>query len=125
MENVTTTDHPPNSPAKMQTDMAYEEIVVTTPLKHRVTVQMKNLGDDVWDMSLSYVNQVRRVGKFKGKEFAIDAATKKAIEIADAPPSTGSVMCGDDDPACQKPTTVAHEAPRLKASKKKTPFKSP
>ena len=105
----------------MQNDMAYEEIVITTPLKRRVTVQMKNLGDDVWDTSLSYVNQVRRVGKFKGKEFAIDAATKKAIEIADAPPSTGSVTCGDDDPACQKPTAAAHEAPHLKASRKKRP----
>jgi len=61
----------------MQTGMAYEEIVITTPLKRKVKVQMKNLGDDVWDTSLSYVNQVRRVGKFKGKEFAIDAATKR------------------------------------------------
>ena len=71
----------------MQTDMAYEEIVVSTPRKRKV--QMKNLGDDVWDTSLFYANQVRRVGKFKGKDFAIDAARKKAIEIADAPPSTG------------------------------------
>lgn len=105
--------------------MAHEEIVVTIPLKRKVKVQMKNLGDDVWDTSLFYVNQVRRVGKFKGKDFAIDAATKKAIEIADAPPSTGSVICGDDDPACKKPIAAAHEAPRLKALKKKIPLKSP
>jgi len=109
----------------MRTDMAYEEIVVTTPLKRKVKVQMKNLGDDVWDTSLFYANQVRRVGKFKGKDFAIDAATKKAIEIADAPPSTGSVICEDDDPACKKPIAATHEAPRPKASKKKTPLKSP
>lgn len=103
----------------MRTDMAYEEIVVTTPLKRKVQVQMKDLGDDVWDTSLFYVNQVRRVGKFKGKDFALDAATKKAIEIADAPPSTGSVICGDDDPACKKPIAATNETPRLKASKKK------
>jgi|SRR5580693_4324454 hypothetical protein len=100
--------------------MAYEEIVVTTPLKRKVKVQMRNLGDDVWDTSLFYANQVRRVGKFKGKDFAIDAATKKAIEIADAPPSTGSVIGGDDDTACEKPTAATHEAPRRKVSKKKT-----
>ena len=98
--------------------MAYEEIVITTPLKRKVKVQMKHLGDDVWDTSLFYANQVRRVGKFKGKDFAIDAATKKAIEIADAPPSTGSVICGNHDPACKKPITVTHKAPRSRASKK-------
>ena len=38
----------------MQTDMVYEEIVVTTPLKRKVKVQMKNLSDDVWDTSLFY-----------------------------------------------------------------------
>ena len=101
--------------------MTYEEIVVTTPLKRKVKVRMRNLGDDVWDTSLFYANQVRRVGKFKGKDFAIDAAKKKATEIADAPPAIGSVICGDDDTPC----AVAHEAPRLKASKKKTPLKSP
>ena len=100
--------------------MAYEEIVVTTPLKRRVKVRMTNLGDDVWDTSLFYANQVRRVGKFNGKDFAIDAAKKQAIEIADAPPSTGSVICGDDDTACEKPTAAMHKAPRLKVSKKKT-----
>jgi hypothetical protein len=100
--------------------MTYEEIVVTTPLKRKVKVRMRNLGDDVWDTSLFYANQVRRVGKFKGKDFAIDAAKKKATEIADAPPATGSVIRGDDDTACEKPVAVTHGAPRLKVSKKKT-----
>jgi hypothetical protein len=86
---------------------------------------MRNLGDDVWHTSLFYANQVRRVGKFKGRDFAIDAATKKAIEIADAPPSTGSVICGDDDRACEKATAATHEAPRRKALKKIIPLKSP
>ena len=109
----------------MQTDMAYEGIGITTPLKRKVKVRMRNLGDDVWDTSLFYANQVRRVGKFKGKDFAMDAATKKAIEIADAPPpSTGPVICEDDDPACKKPIAATHEAPGLKAPKKKPPLKS-
>jgi hypothetical protein len=99
--------------------MAYEQIVLTTPLKRKVKVQMRNLGDDVWDTSLFYANQVRRVGKFKGKDFAIDAATKKAIEIADAPSSTGSVICGDDDTACEEPAAAKNEARRRKVSKKK------
>jgi hypothetical protein len=72
--------------------MASEEIPITTPLKHKVKVRMKDLGDDVWDTTLVYVGQPHRVGKFKGKDRAIEAATKKAIEIADVPPSTGSVI---------------------------------
>ena len=67
--------------------MPSEEIVVTTPLEHKVKVRMKNLGDDVWDTTIVYANQNHRVGKFRGKDFAIEAANKKAIEIADAPPS--------------------------------------
>ena len=44
---------------------------------------MKNLGEDVWDTTLVYVGQAHRVGKFKGKDHAIEAATKKAIKVAD------------------------------------------
>ena len=63
-----------------------EEIIVTTPLNHKVKVRMKNLGDDVWDTMLVYVRQPHRVGRFKGWDHAIQAATKKAIEIADPQP---------------------------------------
>jgi hypothetical protein len=98
--------------------MAFEEIILITPLKRRVKVRMKNLGDDVWDTSLSYANQVRRVGKYKGKDFAIDAATKKAIEVADSSPSTGSIICGDDDPTCKTPTTATHKRSPSKNIKK-------
>ena len=80
---------------------------------------MRNLGDDVWDTSLFYANQVRRVGKLKGKDFAIDAAKKKRSRRC-APPATGSAICGDDDTACEKPVAVMHEATCLKVSKKKT-----
>jgi hypothetical protein len=69
-----------------------EEITVTTPLNHTVKVQMKNLGDDVWDTTLVYMRRSHRVGKFKGREHTLQAATKKAIEIADEPNSFGSVI---------------------------------
>jgi hypothetical protein len=64
---------------------------------------MKNFGDDVWDTTLVYVRQPHRVGKFKGWDHVIQAATKKAIEIADAPPSPGPVICVGDDPECKNP----------------------
>ena len=105
----------------MQTHMASEEFIVTTPLKHKAKVRMKNLSDDVWDTSLFYANQVHRVGKFKGKDFAVEAATKKAAEIADAPPSTVSVICtgdGDVDPTCKEPTSATRNGSRIKPSKK-------
>jgi hypothetical protein len=82
-----------------------EEITVTTPLNHKVKVRMKNLGDDVWDTTLVYVRHPHRVGKFKGWDHVIQAATKKAIEIADALPSPGPVICVDDDPECKNPKT--------------------
>jgi hypothetical protein len=66
--------------------MASEKSIVTTPLKRKVKVRMTNLGDDVWDTTMVYAGQSHRVGKFKGKDRAIEAATKKAVEIADAPP---------------------------------------
>jgi hypothetical protein len=71
---------------------SYEEITVTTPLNHKAKVRMENFGDDVWDTTLVYMRQLHRVGKFKGREHAIQAATKKAIEIADAPPSSGPLI---------------------------------
>ncbi|MGA2646656.1 MAG: hypothetical protein ABSF15_18245 [Candidatus Sulfotelmatobacter sp.] len=84
---------------------AHEEITVTTPLNHKVKVRMKNLGDDVWDTTLVYVRRSHRVGKFKGWGHTIQAANKKAIEIADALPSPGPVICVDDDPECKNPKT--------------------
>ena len=82
-----------------------EEITVTTPLNHKVKVRMKNLGDDVWDTTLVYVRHPHRVGKFKGWDHVIQAATKKAIEIADALPSPGPVICVGNDPECKNPKT--------------------
>jgi hypothetical protein len=80
--------------------MASEEFEVTTPGKHRVTVRMDEIAEDTWKTDIVYAGQVRFVGRFKGKAFAIDAATKKAAEVADAPP-TGGVICAEDDPNCE------------------------
>jgi hypothetical protein len=82
-----------------------EEITVTTPLNHKVKVRMKNLGDHAWDTTLVHLRQTHRVGKFNGWVHAIRAGTQKAIEIADVPPSSSSVICADDDPECQNPKT--------------------
>jgi hypothetical protein len=68
--------------------MANEEIFVTTPLNRKVLVRLGQIGDDVWGTEIVYANQVHRVGRFKGKDHAIEGARKKAIQIADAPPQT-------------------------------------
>jgi hypothetical protein len=76
--------------------MASEEIFLITPGKHKFKVRLNDLGDDAWDTTIVYVGQPHRVGKFKGKDRALEAAKKKAIQIADAPPTTGSIICEDD-----------------------------
>jgi hypothetical protein len=81
--------------------MGCEEFILTTPLKRKVKVRMKQVGEDVWDTSLFYADQVRRVGKFQGKRFAMEAATKKAIETADSPSPT----------AHEDPTTKQYQPP--------------
>jgi hypothetical protein len=89
-------------------NIGYEELVLTTPLKRKVRVRMKQVGEDVWDTSLSYAGQLRRVGRFQGKRFAVEAATKKAIETADPPSSTPSAICSDEDPTCKTVSTIPH-----------------
>jgi hypothetical protein len=80
-----------------------EEITLTTPLHHKVKVRMKNLGNDVWDTTLVYLRRPHRVGKYKGWDHAIQAATKKAIGVADATHSPNPVISVDDDPECKNP----------------------
>jgi hypothetical protein len=65
--------------------MPYEEVPIITPLHRLVTVRLKPAGEDIWDTSIVYVRQVRRVGKFQGKDKAMEAAVKMAEAIADAP----------------------------------------
>ena len=71
--------------------MALEKIIVTTPGKHKVSVRLDQTADDVWDTTLVYADRVHRVGKFKGKNYVMEAATKKATEIADAPAASPQV----------------------------------
>lgn len=68
--------------------MAVEKIIVVTPDKHKVSVRLNQIMDDVWDTTLIYGKQVHRVGRFKGKNYAMDAATKRATQVADASPTT-------------------------------------
>jgi hypothetical protein len=68
--------------------MATEESFVT-PLKRKVSIRFKQVDDDVWDTEIVYLNQISRVGKFKGKDHAREAAITKAIQVADAPAKTG------------------------------------
>jgi hypothetical protein len=67
--------------------MPSEKIIVITRGKHKVSVRLNQIADDIWDTTLRYASQIHRVGKFKGKDFAIEAAAKRATEIADAPPA--------------------------------------
>lgn len=67
--------------------MALESIIIITPGKHSVTVRLNQVAEDVWDTTLLYAKRLHRVGRFKGRNYAIQAATKQAAEIADAPPT--------------------------------------
>jgi len=95
-----------HSVIKPKLNMGCEELILTTPLKHEVKVRMKQVGEDVWDTSLFYADQIRRVGRFQGKRFAMEAATKKAIETADPPSSTPFMNCSDDDLTCKTVSAV-------------------
>jgi hypothetical protein len=108
---------------KPKLNMGYEELIVTTPLKHEVKVRLKQVGEDVWDTSLFYDDQVRRVGRFQGKRFAMEAATKKAIETADPPSSTSFISCSDDDLTCKTVSTIP-QTPILNVAKSKSKSKT-
>jgi hypothetical protein len=92
--------------------MPSERIIVITPGKHKVSVRLNQIAEDVWDTTLRYSCQVHRVGKFKGKDFAIEGATKRATEIADAPPIPKVA------PRTTRPAKGSSGDPRRKAKKK-------
>jgi hypothetical protein len=69
--------------------MGIEKSYVTTPLNKEVVVQLENVREDIWVAKIVYLQKVHMVGKFRGKHFAIEAARKKAEQIADAPAQTG------------------------------------
>ena len=69
--------------------MANDKFYVTTPLKLEVVVQLENLRVDIWKATIVYAKKTYLVGKFQGKDHAIEGARKKAERIADAPVQTG------------------------------------
>ena len=99
--------------------MGCEEFILTTPLKRKVKVRMKQVGEDVWDTSLFYAGQVRRVGKFQGKRFAMEAATKKAIETTDSPSPTSS----HEDPTSKTVSTIPSPLLGLQSQRSKPSYR--
>jgi hypothetical protein len=63
--------------------MPYEEVTIITPLSRKVTVRLEKMGEDVWDTTIVYGKQIHRVGKFQGRDRAMEASRKKASEVAD------------------------------------------
>jgi hypothetical protein len=76
--------------------MAYEEVAIITPLSRMVKVRLERKGDDVWDTTIVYGKQIHRVGKFLGRDRAIEASKKKAVEVADVL-SANPAMWDEDD----------------------------
>ena len=62
--------------------MAYETVTIITALDRKVTVRLEKKGEDVWDTTILYERQSHRVGKFQGRDRAMDASKKKAAELA-------------------------------------------
>jgi hypothetical protein len=69
--------------------MASEQFYVTTPLKREAAVQLENLHDDIWEATVVYAKKAYLVGKFQGKDHAIEGARKRAEQVADIPAQTG------------------------------------
>jgi hypothetical protein len=76
--------------------MPYEEVTIITPLSRKVTVRLVKMGDDVWDTTIAYGKQIHRVGKFQGRDRAMEASKKKASEVADVL-SANPMTLGEDD----------------------------
>jgi hypothetical protein len=76
--------------------MAYEKVTIITALDRKVTVRLEKMGEDVWDTTIAYGKQIHRVGKFQGRDRAMEASKKKAVEVVDAP-SANSVLSDEDD----------------------------
>jgi hypothetical protein len=63
--------------------MAHEEVTIITPMNRMVKVRLERKGEDVWDITLAYGRQIHRVGRYQGRDRAIEASRKKAAEVAD------------------------------------------
>jgi hypothetical protein len=76
--------------------MAHEVVTIITPLGRMVKVRLETKGDDVWDTTIVYGKQIHRVGKFQGRDRAMEASKKKAVEVADVI-SANPAMWDEDD----------------------------
>jgi hypothetical protein len=76
--------------------MAHEEVTIITPLSRMVKVRLEKKGDDVWDTTIAYRKQIHRVGKFQGRDRALEASRKKATEVADVLSANPMTLDEDD-----------------------------
>jgi hypothetical protein len=76
--------------------MAYETLTIITPLQRIVDVRLEKKGEDVWDTTIVYRRQIHRVGKFQGRDRAIEASKKKASEVADVLSANPMTLDEDD-----------------------------
>jgi hypothetical protein len=76
--------------------MTYEEVAIITPLSRTVKVRLEKMGDDVWDTTIVFGRQTHRVGKFQGRDRAMEASKKKAVEVADVLSSDAATLDEDD-----------------------------
>lgn len=75
--------------------MAYEKVMIITAFDRKVTVRLEKMGEDVWDTTIAYGKQIHRVGRFKGRDRAMDASKKKAVEVTEA--SSANPALSDED----------------------------
>jgi hypothetical protein len=72
--------------------MAHEEVTIITPMNRMVKVRLERKGEDVWDITLAYGRQIHRVGRYQGRDRAIEASRKKAAEVADVLPANPAML---------------------------------
>jgi hypothetical protein len=76
--------------------MAYETVTIFTQLQRMVDVRLEKRGEDVWDTTILYEKQIHRVGKFQGRDRAMEASKKKAAEVADVLSSNPMTLDEED-----------------------------
>jgi len=76
--------------------MAYETVSIITALDRKVTVRLEKKGDDVWDTTIVYEKQIHRVGRYQGRDRAMEASKKKASEVADVLSANPMTLDEDD-----------------------------
>jgi hypothetical protein len=76
--------------------MAHEEVTIFTALNRMVKVRLEQKGEDVWDTTVVFERQTHRVGKFQGRDRAMEASKKKAAEVADVLSANPMILDEDD-----------------------------